>query len=92
MIDSEVELLLKFKKEDLEFIEKCMYGEKYLTEKPDMMSVFYDHFRDEMPYGVMKARTGDPDIWILERLEKSLLKVMSMKNNTEESNRGTYSD
>lgn len=23
----------------------------------------------EMPYGVAKARTGDPDSWILERLE-----------------------
>ena len=23
----------------------------------------------EMPYGVAKARTGDPDLWILERLE-----------------------
>jgi len=29
------------------------------------------HFRDsgEMPYGVAKARTGDPDLWILEHLE-----------------------
>lgn len=23
----------------------------------------------EMPYGIAKARTGDPDSWILERLE-----------------------
>lgn len=23
----------------------------------------------EMPYGVAKARTGEPDIWILEQLE-----------------------
>ena len=23
----------------------------------------------EMPYGVAKARTGDPDVWILEYLE-----------------------
>ncbi len=23
----------------------------------------------EMPYGVAKARTGEPDLWILERLE-----------------------
>ena len=27
-----------------------------------------DHFADEMPYGVMKARTGMPDEWIIDRL------------------------
>ena len=27
-----------------------------------------DYFADEMPYGVMKARTGMPDEWIVERL------------------------
>ncbi len=31
----------------------------------------YEYFcnSEEMPYGVAKARTGDPDIWILEYLE-----------------------
>ncbi len=32
----------------------------------------YDHFTietGEMPYGVAKARTGDPDLWILEHIE-----------------------
>lgn len=31
----------------------------------------YDYFTsqtNEMPYGTAKARDGDPDIWILERL------------------------
>ena len=27
-----------------------------------------DYFADEMPYGVMKARTGMPDEWIWARL------------------------
>ena len=27
-----------------------------------------DYFADEMPYGVMKARTGMPDEWIYEKL------------------------
>ena len=27
-----------------------------------------DHFADEMPYGVMKARTGMPDEWIHDKL------------------------
>ena len=30
----------------------------------------YDYFcnSEEMPYGVAKARTGDPDVWILDYL------------------------
>ena len=27
-----------------------------------------DYFADEMPYGVMKARTGMPDEWIFDKL------------------------
>ena len=34
----------------------------------------YTHFLEsgEMPYGVAKARTGDPDQWIAERLARFL--------------------
>ena len=28
-----------------------------------------DYFEDEMPYGVMKARTGMPDEWIIDRVD-----------------------
>ena len=34
----------------------------------------FEHFAfdtGEMPYGTAKARDGDPDVWILERLEKA---------------------
>ena len=32
----------------------------------------YDYFcgSGEMPYGVAKARTGDPDVWILDYLDE----------------------
>ena len=32
----------------------------------------YDHFcnSEEMPLGVAKARSGDPELWILDYLEK----------------------
>ena len=33
----------------------------------------YEYFvfkTTEMPYGVAKARTGDPDAWILQRLDR----------------------
>ena len=29
-----------------------------------------DYFSDEMPYGVAKCRTGEPDVWILNRLSE----------------------
>jgi hypothetical protein len=29
----------------------------------------FNLFSTEMPYGTQKARTGDPTVWILERLE-----------------------
>ena len=29
----------------------------------------YEYFVDEMPYGTAKARTGDPDVWIADKLD-----------------------
>ena len=43
---------------DLDEIE---YGSQCFDE-------LMDYFADEMPYGVMKARTGITDEWIIDRL------------------------
>ena len=43
---------------DLDEIE---YGSQCFDE-------LMDYFADEMPYGVMKARDGMPDEWIIDRL------------------------
>ena len=42
-------------------IEDIEYGGECFDE-------LMDYFADEMPYGVMKARTGIPDEWIYEKL------------------------
>ena len=42
-------------------IEDIEYGGQCFDE-------LMDYFADEMPYGVMKARTGMPDEWIIDRL------------------------
>ena len=42
-------------------IEDIEYGGECFDE-------LMDYFADEMPYGVMKARTGMPDEWIYEKL------------------------
>ena len=40
----------------------------------DLYHALYDYYSDngEMPYGIMKARTGDPDEWISDRLAQEL--------------------
>ena len=35
----------------------------------DLMFDLYKHFQEEMPYGTQKARTGDPDEYIYDKLE-----------------------
>ena len=42
-------------------IEDIEYGGECFDE-------LMDYFADEMPYGVMKARTGMPDEWIYDKL------------------------
>ena len=34
-----------------------------------LMQDLYTHFQEEMPYGIQKARTGDPDEYIYDKLE-----------------------
>jgi hypothetical protein len=42
-------------------------GELTDDQYDKLFNLFQDH--KEMPYGTMKARTGDPTVWILDRLE-----------------------
>ena len=42
-------------------IEEIEYGSECFDE-------LMDYYADEMPYGVMKARTGMPDEWIYDKL------------------------
>ena len=34
-----------------------------------LMEDLYSYFQDEMPYGIQKARTGDPHEYIYDKLE-----------------------
>ena len=34
-----------------------------------LMQDLYEHFQEQMPYGTQKARTGDPDEYIYNKLE-----------------------
>lgn len=35
---------------------------------PELFEELYEFWLTEMPYGTAKARTGDPDQWIFDRL------------------------
>ena len=37
-------------------------------DDPILMEDLYKHFQEDMPYGTQKARDGDPDEWIYDRL------------------------
>jgi len=38
-------------------------------DDPILMQDLYEHFQEEMPYGTQKARDGDPDEYIYDKLE-----------------------
>lgn len=43
-----------------------------LSDFPDFYDALFEYYFDEMPYGVAKAREGDPINWISDRLEQEL--------------------
>ena len=65
------ESIVDFTPEDKEFIEKVKMGEVGIEYASDeLMDKFYDFFNEVMPYGTMKARTGDPLDWIVQHLDE----------------------
>lgn len=51
----------------------------YLDKFPDLYEKLFNYFSStkEMPYGVQKARTGDPYDWLYKRVDKELSKKES---------------
>ena len=38
----------------------------------ELFDTLYDYYQDDMPYGVQKARSGDPHDWIADRITQDL--------------------
>ena len=56
---------------NLDGVAKWLEGEIDFYDLPvQTRDTLYDFYQTDMPYGVQKARTGDPDEWILRQLEK----------------------
>ena len=59
---SEADTILKILQSNgINDLDEIEYGSQCYDE-------LMDYFADEMPYGVMKARTGMPDEWIHDKL------------------------
>ncbi len=59
---SETEQILKILESNgITDLDEIGYGSQCYDE-------LMDYFADEMPYGVMKARDGMPDEWIIDKL------------------------
>mgnify|MGYP003627107272 CR=1 FL=1 len=55
---------------EIGMVEKCMEDDDGRFLESRAYEKLFDYFCDEgeMPLGVAKVRTGEPDIWILDRL------------------------
>jgi len=55
-----------------EAFESVMRGESSLYDHDEFYDELYEHYvsSGEMPYGIAKARDGDPDQWIQEELDR----------------------
>ncbi len=71
MHDSEYEAVKKIlDRHEITDVDDIGYGDECYDD-------LYDYYANsgEMPYGVMKARTGMPDEWIIERvIDQGILK------------------
>jgi hypothetical protein len=54
-------------------LEQVVRGNLDLFDAADLYDILFQYYSDEMPYGIQKARTGDPDQWILNRLTSTLV-------------------
>jgi hypothetical protein len=50
--------------------DKIKSGKLELMNSNKLYDELYTYFSSEMPYGVAKARDGDPDEWIMNKLEQ----------------------
>lgn len=58
-----------FTQQELVEVRKFVDGENISQE---LYEKLYSTFLHEMPYGVAKARTGDPDQWLANNVERLL--------------------
>ena len=64
-MDRELQKILKIHSKDYRSFRN---GKEDLLDLPKLYYALLKHWETDMPYGVMKARDGDPYEWIANRL------------------------
>lgn len=60
-----------FNTRDIAIITKVYNGDIDYDELDDkLQNKLFQHFEKNMPYGIAKARDGDPDQWICNHLDE----------------------
>lgn len=67
--------------------DKIKSGKLELIDSNKLYDELYTYFSSEMPYGVAKARDGDPDEWIMNKLEQ----MGYLEENIQEGDEGFHS-
>jgi hypothetical protein len=75
MKNSEIFKIIGLSIEEICEVKKYLSDEAYAHEfyGSKVYYKLYDYFTTdtfEMPYGVAKCRTGEPDVWIIDRLSQ----------------------
>lgn len=52
------------------FIREVVNGRLDITDAKNHNQALYEKYFEEMPYGTAKARDGDPDEWLFERISE----------------------
>lgn len=48
----------------------CLELYDYISNGKSTPTILYEHYMNDMPYGVAKARTGDPDNWLADHIHQ----------------------
>jgi hypothetical protein len=64
-----------FTPEEINVLKAFVEGVVDLSSYSELEEKLYQYFADEMPYGIQKARTGDPDVWFMSKLEPMLQRI-----------------
>jgi len=83
-VDEKLNNILKQNKQEW---DKIKSGKLELMDSNKLYDELYTYFSSEMPYGVAKARDGDPDEWIMNKLEQ----MGYLDENIQEGDEGFHS-
>jgi hypothetical protein len=58
---------------EMENLLKCLHGEDDLyCDHHALFEKLFEYYLPDMPYGTAKARDGDPDVWIIMKVQFDL--------------------